>query len=106
MSTSHFLVTSVDTMFPFLSRTGTVSVNSVSPLSRHIAVSGASGARYSTNSEIPPSNLNSCLVALPLLLSTTDSTRPGTRKAVCLALSSRSLRSNDVSFTKICGSGQ
>ena len=76
-------------------------MNSVSPLSRQIPVSGGSGARNSTNSEIPPSNLNSCLVALPLLLSTTDRTNPGTRKAVCLALSSRSFRSKAVSFTKI-----
>ena len=45
ISTSHFLVTSVETMLPFLSRTGTVSVNSVSPLSLQIAVRAVSGAR-------------------------------------------------------------
>ena len=99
-------MTSVETMLPFLSRTGTVSVNSVSPLSLQIAVRAASGARKSTNSDIPPSNLNCCLVGFPVLLSTTERTNPGTKKAVCLALSSRSFKSNAVSFTKICGSGQ
>ena len=106
MSTSQFRVTSVETMLPFLSRTGTVSVNSASPRRRHTEVSAVSGARKFTNSEIPPSNLNSCLIPLAVRLSLKLITSPGTRKAVWRALSSTSFKSKAVSLTKICGSGQ
>ncbi|CAB4628672.1 unannotated protein [freshwater metagenome] len=106
MSTSQLRVTSVETMLPFLSRTGTVSVNSASPRNRQTEVTAVSGARKLTNSEMPPSNLNSCLIPLAVLLSFKVIKSPGTKKAVWRARSSISFRSNAVSLTNICGSGQ
>ena len=53
-STPHSRSTSVGVMCPLLSSTGTVSVNVPLPWRRQTSVTGASGARYSQNSEIPP----------------------------------------------------
>ena len=82
MSTSQLRVTSVETMLPFLSRTGTVSVNSASPRKRQTEVIAVSGAKKLTNSEIPPSNLNSCLMPFAVRLSFRVIKSPGTKKAV------------------------
>lgn len=58
MSTWHSRSTSVGTMAPVGWRTGTVSVKVPLPLSRQVSVMAASVARYSANSEMPPSNRN------------------------------------------------
>jgi hypothetical protein len=55
MSTSQVRSTSDASMWPFGCSTGIVSVKLPSPWIRQVSVSGASGARKSTNSEIPPS---------------------------------------------------
>jgi len=55
MSTWHSRLSSVGTIAPPSDSTGTVSVKWPSPVSRQVSVIGLSGARKSTNSEMPPS---------------------------------------------------
>ncbi|CAB4587744.1 unannotated protein [freshwater metagenome] len=104
-STSQVRSTSVETMCPLSSNTGTVSLNVPSPLSRHVPVSASSGARKSVNSDKPPSNRNSSLVVVPSRSSLSLSDNPGTRNAVCRARAATPSRSMTDDLTKISGSG-
>ena len=106
MSTSHVRATSVASMWPFGCRTGIVSVKSPEPWMRQVSVSGASGARKSTNSEMPPSYRKVSTTGSPSRRSSTVMPSPGTRKAVCRARPVRSASENVASRTKICRSAQ
>ena len=59
--------------------------------SRQVSVSGTSGARWSTYSEMPPSNRNDSSVGGSCRLSVTLSVSPGTRNAVWRTRSSEFL---------------
>ena len=93
-------------MWPFSSRTGTVSVKVSLPCSRRMSVTGSSWARKSANSAMPPSWRNfSSRISGPRRSRMTSSS-PGTMNAVCWARPSSPSNSNLASLVKTCRSGQ
>ncbi len=93
-------------MWPLLSSTGTVSVNVPLPWRRQTSVTGASGARYSQNSEMPPWWRKTSSIGSGPRSSRMRSVRPGTRNEVCRALASSPSTSKVASRRKICRSAQ
>jgi hypothetical protein len=81
-STPHSRSTSVGLMCPLASRTGTVSVKVPLPCNRHTSVTAGSGARYSQNSEMPPSWTKTSSRTSSPRWSLMTIVSPGTRKEV------------------------
>ncbi len=106
MSTAHSRVSSVGTMAPPAVRTGSVSVNVPDPSSRHVSVSGASTARWSTNSAMPPSKRKDSRTGCSPRRSSMSMLSPGTRKAVWRARPRSSSVRKDAPRVKICRSAQ
>ena len=106
MSTSRLRSTSVAVITPASSSIGTVSVNESPPVSRSTSVNGASFARKSTNSVMPPSWRNTSVSRPPPRASVTSRRRPGTRKEVWRARSWSWGRERPASARKICSSLQ